>query len=462
MSIWLRDVALDGRRADVMIDDGSVVGIRPVGAVRPRVTDTVVEAGGGWLLPGLHDHHVHLLSLAASHASVDCSPDAARDLAALGAALREHQHADGWVRGVGHHEAATGPLDRHVLDRLEPSRPVRVQHRGGALWVLNSLALQRVAHLLDDSDDVERDAQGEPTGRLWRYDARLASGLPTRPPDLAAVGRELRALGITGVTDATPELEDAAATLLAEAAADGRLPVTVTALGGGTNPPAPLLPGPAKVMLRDHDLPSFDELVTIVTRHRGSGRAVAVHCVTVESLVLTLAAIEAVGPVPGDRIEHAAVLPRTLLDDVKRLGLRVVVQPDFVRTRGAQYLEDVDPIELPDLCPHGRLLDAGIPTTCSSDAPFGTLDPWQVIATASTRRTHDGRLIGADDAVRPARSIEGYLSAAHDPGGPPRRVEVGAVADLLLLHVGRDAALAAPHRDLVRASLRGDDLRLAD
>lgn len=144
------------------------------------------------------------------------------------------------------------------------------------------------------------------------------------------------------------------------------------------------------------------------------------------------------------------------------MGLRVVVQPDFVRTRGPEYLAEVDPVDLPDLCPHRRLLEAGIPTTCSSDAPFGALDPWQTMATASTRRTHDGRTINPGEAVDPERTLAGYLSAADEPGGQPRRVEVGKPADLLLLQVGRDEAVRNPHRDLVRATILGNDLRRTD
>lgn len=462
MSTWFVDVELEGHRADVVVDDGVVTRVERVGAHRPAPSDTVIRADGGWLLPGLHDHHLHLLSLAAALTSVDCSPAAAPGLTELGVALRAHDHPDGWVRGVGHHDAATGPLDRHVLDRLVPDRPVRVQHRGGALWVLNSVALRHVADLLDDSGDVERDDRGEPTGRLWRYDTRLAPGLPTRRPDLAAVGRELRALGVTGVTDATPDLADATTALLAQAVTDGRLPVDVTVLGGGPSPPAPLTAGPAKIMLRDHDLPSLARLVRVISDQRAVGRAVAVHCVTVESIVLTLAAIDQVGAVPGDRIEHAAVLPTPLLGELKRLGLRAVIQPDLLRTRGREYLAEVDPAELPDLCPHRRLLSAGIPTTCSSDAPFGCLDPWQVVATASTRRTQDGRVIGAAESVEPAVALAGYLSSAGEPGGAPRRIRVGARADLLLLAAGRADALEHPRRELVRATLRGEDLRLAD
>jgi predicted amidohydrolase YtcJ len=110
----------------------------------------------------------------------------------------------GWLRAVGYHESVAGALDRHALDRLVPRRPVRVQHRTGALWVVNSLAATRLG--LDECDlgGVERDEAGRPTGRLWRMDRWLTGRVPGVTADLGAVSRKAGSLGITGFTDATP------------------------------------------------------------------------------------------------------------------------------------------------------------------------------------------------------------------------------------------------------------------
>ncbi|UTP36737.1 hypothetical protein [Streptomyces rapamycinicus] len=110
-----------------------------------------------------------------------------------------------------------GLLDRTALDGMVADRPVRLQHRGGALWILNSAGLAAVAPALDDSLDVERDAAGQPTGRLWRYDVRLRAAIGAEPPDLASVGERLASYGITGVTDATPDLDAAGLGLIATA-----------------------------------------------------------------------------------------------------------------------------------------------------------------------------------------------------------------------------------------------------
>ncbi|WP_275741824.1 amidohydrolase family protein [Nocardioides sp. YIM 152315] len=421
----------------------------------------MVDGGGGALLPGLHDHHLHLMALAAQITSVDCGPTAVNSAEELQAVLRRSvgRQSDGWVRGIGYHESVAGHLDRALLDRMVPDAPVRIQHRGGAMWVLNSAALRLLEHGIVEGleqtgaeRDLERDSNGRSTGRLFRQDALLARLLPARPPDLGAVGRRLRDLGITGVTDATPDLSDGAAALLAEAASDGRLPIKVTVLGS-THPPAPLSVGPAKIMLRDHDLPNFDQFCGAVSAHRRARRPVAVHCVTRESLILTLAVLAEVGTEPGDRIEHGAVIPGDLVPTIRDLQLRVVTQPDFLRTRGDDYLRDVDRSDLECLYPFRSLLSAGIPTVASSDAPFGELDPWRVIASAVGRRSLRGAELQPPERVSASTALDGYLSPAGDPGVGTRRIAVGAEGDLTLLHVPLSVALTEPTSEAVRMTV---------
>ena len=127
------------------------------------------------------------------------------------------------MRAVGYHERTLGWLDRWDLDRIVPDRPVRVQHRSGHLWVLNSAACRAVG--LDGTDrapdvgtgvdGIERDAGGRPTGRLMDRDDWLAERLPRRPLDLGAVSRRLASYGVTGVTDATPTRSSADLEVLA-------------------------------------------------------------------------------------------------------------------------------------------------------------------------------------------------------------------------------------------------------
>lgn len=455
--VVLRDVALDGARLDVRVASGVVA---EIGAgLAPGPGAVVVGAHGGALLPGLHDHHVHLLATAAAARSTPVGPPQVRDAAGLAAALRRADRAlarGRWLRAVGYHESVAGDLDRELLDRLVPDRPVRVQHRSGARWVLNSAAVAALALEGEHRPGLERDPAGRLTGRVHRGDHWLRARLPPEDaPDLAALGRRLAGRGVTAVTDATPYGDVADLALLAGAVAAGDLPQRVVVTGGpalaGAALPNGLERGPVKLVIDDAAYPALDEVVAgMVAAHR-HGRNVAIHCVTRAALVLALAAWDEAGSRPGDRVEHGSVVPPELYGELRRHRLTVVTQPGLVAERGDDYLRDVDPDDLPHLYPCRSLLDAGVAVAGSTDAPFSACDPWRAVAAASTRRTAGGVVLGAAEAVPPRRALDLFLGDVHDPGGPPRRVAVGAPADLCLLACPLDDALAAPAEAPVRA-----------
>ncbi|MEU1511399.1 amidohydrolase family protein [Streptomyces sp. NPDC005811] len=406
----IRNVEVAGRGpVDVRIRDGRIAGIGPR---LPGAAD--VDGRGGALLPGLHDHHVHLAALAAEAGSVRVGPGEVRGREELGAALRSGAPGE-WVRAVGYHESVAGELDRRVLDGLVPDRPVRVQHRSGAMWFLNGAAL-RAAGL--DGD-----------GRLWREDRRLRDLVPPVPLDLVAVGRRAARLGVTGFTNADPHPREGLAELLSV------LPQRVLVMSAG---------GPVKLMLDDPTLPDPAELARVVARSRP--RPVAVHCVTRVQLLVTLLALEEAGPVAGDRIEHAAVVPAETVAWIRRLGVTVVTQPHFPVERAAAYATDVRPDDRPHLYRCRTLAEAGVPVAAGTDAPYGTHDPWAVMRAAVAR--------GDGEGLTPSAALRLFLGRPEHPARP-RRLTVGATADLCLLHVPLREALDALSAQTVRAAYVG-------
>ncbi len=304
--------------------------------------------------------------------------------------------------------------------------------------MLNSRALENLG-LLEGAlpDGCEVGADGAPTGRLWRLDRWLAARLGSSPPDFGAVGRCLLRFGVTGVTDMTPYHDVADFQAIADAVTSGALPQQVTVTGApevdADRMPESLSVGPAKLLLADHDLPALDDLTSSMRRARTAKRTIAVHCVTRVSLVLTLTAFDEVGTMPGDRIEHGAVIPRELDGPLRAMGLEVVTQPNFVAERGDEYLTSVDRHDLDDLWRCSSLLDAGIAVGAGTDAPFGRPDPWALITAAVDRRTPSGTILNPDECTDPRRALALLLGRPDSPGGPPRRVATGQPADLCLL-----------------------------
>lgn len=450
--LLLRDVEIAGERLDVRIIAGRVAELGTALAG----TD-VIDGRGGALLPGLVDHHLHLHAMAAAERSVRCGPPVVHDAPGLAAALAAATaDAAGWVRGFGYVESVTGDLDAAALDRLHASRPVRIQHRSGALWTVNGRGAALLGLATADEPGIERDQDGVPTGRIWRADAWLRAHLPrTGPPDLTAVGARLARSGVTAVTDATPDLAPDAVAAIADAAASGALPQAVHLLGAPWHTPLPprLSAGPYKIVLADSGLPGLDELAATIRAVHATGRAVAAHCVTREALVLLLAALDDAGHRRGDRVEHAALVPEELVGDLARRGLRVVTQPGFLADRGDDFLRGVPPGEHQDLYRCGSLLAAGVPLALSSDAPYGPSDPWTIMAAAMRRRTASGAVVGPAEVLTPRAALDAFLAPPDDPGGPARTIHPGAAADLVLLDGPLTDLLADPHADRVRATI---------
>jgi len=466
---------------DVRIEGGRIRELRRAGAARSgeaarageggsEAGVEVIDAGGGALLPGLHDHHIHLLALAATERSARCGPPQVTDEQALIDSLRAAPTHAGWLRGVGYHEAVAGPLDRPRLDALLPqlaARPLRIQHRSGAMWVVNSAGAEALG--LDGTpaeigalpQGVERDAEGRATGRLYRLDAWLRERLSaSSPPDLRPLGTRLASYGVTGVTDASVGNGAAELALLAAAVDSGALPQRLLVMGGADLPlprsrgaNARVERGPLKILLAEPTLPSPELLAEKIEAAHVGGRAVAIHCVTRAELVLALVALQAAGCRSGDRIEHASVTPPDLMELLVGLPVTVVTQPNFIGERGDAYLEQVDAMELPWLYRGRGFLDAGVALGGGTDAPFGDADPWRAMAAAVERRSASGRILGAGEALTPERALALFTTPADDPGGVPRAVEVGASADLCLLDRPWSEARTQLSRDHVVATV---------
>ena len=444
---------LDGRVTDIRIRGGLVADI---GILEATPDEQVIEARGGLLLPGLHDHHVHIAATAAALASVKCGPPEVRDEAGLAAALG--QPGTGWLRGIGYHESVTGGLiGKAWLDRVVPHRPIRVQHRTGRMWIFNSAGLEALlATGLTLPEGLDRQS-----GQLFVDDGWLRRALGGTPPSFVELGAAYARLGVTGVTEMSPGNGAVEAGHFVREHEAGALPQRVLLAGtlalGQNVPLHGLVLGPVKLHLHEAALPDFGEAVALMRAAHDQGRVVAVHCVTETELVFTLAAFREAGARKGDRIEHASVTPCGLLRDFVDLGLAVVVQPNFVAERGDEYRADIPARDWPNLYRLRSFLAAGVTMAGGSDTPFGALDPWVAMAAAVSRRTRDGAVLGAEEALTPEEALGLFLA---DPValGRARAVAVGTAADLCLLRRPWREARVALSAGLVRATLIGGRL----
>lgn len=208
------------------VRDGVIVAVGADADVRAHAgPDTrVVDLGGGTLLPGINDSHIHAISLGTltPPLTLDVAYPSVRSIAdvvdLVRAAAGARQPGE-WITGSGWdvgfldeclHEPGRQPT-RHDLDAVSPDNPVFLQdfsyHTG---WV-NTAALKLAGFDLEagygDDPLVVADAEGRPTGVLYeRQQAELKGIIPPLTDEqrlfaVRSVQRQLASLGVTSITD---------------------------------------------------------------------------------------------------------------------------------------------------------------------------------------------------------------------------------------------------------------------
>ena len=453
---WLNGCAVDLRVGEVIQQ------IAP--QLTPVIGETVLNARGGELLPGLHDHHIHVFAAAAAYGSLDCDvgSGAVGDCRDRLAQRLRGAAGSGWIRGVSYHEQQLGELDRWALDELCSDRPLRIQHRSGKLWVCNSLGLESLQlNASEQIDGVELDAQGRLNGRIVRNDKLIAQRLTSTggnvQPDVRGFSRMLARLGVVGVTDTSAHNNQQSRQEFERLRREGDLLQRFNVMGDDS-----LDSGYLKILLDGDRLPPLEDLVRRINAARTKGRNVAFHCVSHLELVFALAALaDAPEPEEGfDRIEHGSVISDEMALRLADLGMPVITQPAFLYAKGEQYLADLTEIELANLYRFRGLQDLGVSVVASSDAPYGPVNPWQVIATAANRQTAAGAVVGSRESVHVEDALAGYLTptSALNQGLPfarARKLEVGMPADVCLLEQRWSEVLGQAGSATVGATLIG-------
>ena len=392
--------------------------------------EVVLDAEQSELLPGLHDHHFHFFASLARDYSIDCGPPSVKNLLDLQEALNFSENSVKWIRGFGYHESVAGELGRLTLDEIIDDRPVRIQHRTGKMWILNSIACELLE--IDKNtnlEGVETDANGKPTGRLFRLDDWLRERVQEENRELVApFSQKLLGFGITGFTDASYTNNFQTSSYFRELGISGDIKQRSVLMGDET-----LEDGFLKVMLDEDRLPGLDELIARINAAHVLGRRVAFHCVTHLELLFALEALRGSDAPKGDRIEHAALVTREQIKAMHDLGVLVVTQPGFIMAKGDQYLRDVPFEDHQNLYRYKSLLDEGITVLSSSDGPYGPLSPFDVVDAAESRETLGGRVVAPEEMVSREEALSGYLKRPDQLMVSRSSLRVGDPADLCLL-----------------------------
>lgn len=460
---------------DLVIENGVIADIAPTGNLKP--SGLVLDGEGGWLLPGLWDHHVHVLQWALSADRVPLSEVAsAHDAATIMALAPE---IDGRRVGSGFRDGLWPDTPTlRMLDATTGEVPTYLINADvHSVW-MNSAAFRRegfepvASGLLREEDafEISRRLNAVETEIADRSVERMASAAAARgivglvdldmtwndEPWQRRVARGFDTLRISYGT--YPQHLDRA---IAEGLRTGDSvrgathdlvrvgplkAITDGSLGTRTAACAHHYPGEVD----NHGLLTIapDELVEMMTRATAAGLECAIHAIGDIANAHALDAYALTGAV--GTIEHAQLVAHSDIPRFARLGVAASVQPEHA-------LDDRDMTDAiwaeqsAQPYPLRALADSGANLRFGSDAPVAPLDPWAAMASA-VFRTRDGR-----DAWQPHErvGIETAIAASTAGGSTaPAEITPGALADLVV--VGADP-FAADERGLrsmpVRATL---------
>ncbi len=429
----------------------------------------VIDCHGGALLPGFHDAHCHLLSLASSLTSIDCGPTNASTIPELIHLLRraaKRLPPDRWVKARGYDHLRLGekrhPL-RGDLDAAVPRHPLRLEHRSGHATVLNTRAMQLLGitrHTPDPPQGViMRDAAGDPTGLFLEMSAHISElAAPYRDQDelldgVARANSLLLSRGVTSIQDAGPDNTLDRWRLFQSLKQEARLVPRITMMVGRRHAPHfieqglvtgsgddALRIGAVKFMLTlttGHLYPSIEDLAPETYALSRAGFQLAFHAVEEEAII---AAARLIAATPASalrhRIEHCSEGTPSALAQVRQSGAIVVTNPGFIYHRGDAYLSSVSPRLLPCLYPLASLAASKIKWAASSDAPVSPPDPLTAIYAAVTRRTGSGEPLGRDQAIPVVDALAAWTSGAAYSCHQETRlgaISPAKLADLVLL-----------------------------
>jgi len=412
--IILTDASVGGvRGCTVVAEDGLITEITTSGT--PGAQNGAIDANGGAVLPALWDHHVHLFAAAARAWSVNVAE--VRDVRTFAAMVQAASRRWGGqpVRVVGYDDDALGPLDGNRLDSLVPCDvPVRVQHRSGHQWVLNSAA--RLA----------RGKAGKPVsgdGIVWGQDSPAAAAGPDAlrsQQEVSALARNIAAQGCAGATDMSATSTRSDVELLRS------LLEPVLSLEAYGSPDEGL--EAVKRIAPDHRYPDPEEVAGWV--RPGSGR-VAIHTVTAETLALIVAGGGELGP--HVRLEHVFMASRDLLAGLSGTGVELGIHPGFIHSHGDRVLGALAPAEVRNYQPLATMRRAGFRMFGGTDRPYGPGSVWQAMESAVTRRTRAGVLLGGREFLTPEEALALFTRDGLHGEAPVPAVRAGQPADFCVL-----------------------------
>lgn len=431
----------------VFVEGDRIIEIGPLAEIERKYKEDITHIrnlNGDVMIPGLVDSHLHLIGHGEKLLKLDLSQMQSKTevLAAVMEYSKGVPNGD-WMIGEGWNEflwESPEPIFREELDEIVPNHPLILKRVCRHVLVANSLAL-KLANINEDTicppgGRIEKNREGRLNGLLKdQAQELLYSKIPKASDDflmksLKTAIQDAYRLGLTGVhTEDLNYYESFKGTLqifkkvIEEEGLRFRAHLLVHhgvirdfeaesgaylkgnhwiefgaikifsdgSLGGRT----------ALLSHQYADDPSTngmaihtqEDLEAIVKEARRIKMPVAIHAIGDQAFDMALTAIER-NPLEGcgrDRLIHAQILRKDLINRVKKLPLILDIQPGFVPSDFPWVLDRVGMENMEYNYAWKTLLEMGIPCAGGSDAPIEPLSPFLGIHAAVNRMKKDGR-----------------------------------------------------------------------
>jgi hypothetical protein len=500
---WAQALAIRADRIVAVGDDAAITKFRSAGT-------KVIDAGGQLVLPGFVDCHIHFIDGSLSLGRVNL--EGAKDVAEIQQRLRDyaakHPGTD-WLLGRGWDYAMFGPAalpDKKYLDELFPDRPVFLEGYDGHTYWANSKALA-IAGITRDTPDppngiIARDpATHEATGALKEAAHELVGKFvptPTRAEKLAALRSgikwanengltrvhsaggdfpelelydelrrhgdltlrlyiayfmdppEMRPQDVEAIEDARKKYHDAwidtdAVKFMVDGVIESHTAAMIEPYSDDPSLKGKLFWDPAKYQMAIAELDKRD--LQLFTH--------AIGDLGVRTALDAYQHAEAVNHTSDrrPRIEHIETVTTADIPRFGKLGVIASMQP-------LHSYPDADTLDVwarnagPDRASRAwswkSIADAGGRYCFGSDWPVVTLNPWDGLQTAVTRRTREGTPEAGfvpSQRLSVAKAVEGYTMDAAYAGRREKTegsLEKGKLADLII--VSQNIFEIEPHK----------------
>ncbi len=392
---------------------GRVVYAGDAGVVEKTVSvlgGELVDYGSYTVMPGFIDAHLHLDSLSLQDLILDLRNT--RSVREILEKIREHvsrNPSTPFIVGRGWDQdklLEKKPPTRRELDEIVPDKPVMLVRICGHMAVVNTKTLEKTGVVTGENVDYEKGfVYEEKVGEIWRslgLEEYALRNIASKQKELAGKGitrigwvsaKTIHPLTITQTIKIRYYLSPKDFTAWLEKnlppgtlSVDGVKILLDGSLGARTAYLSkPYSDDPGNTGKINYDENKLEEIV----KHAVSRKYhVAVHAIGDKALDTILGVYNKLG-VHGERIEHASLVRDDQIPLLRRLGVKLVVQPGFILS-DTWILDRLGKERIRWTYRIKSLLDHEITIGFSSDAPVEPPDPWRNIYAAITRGENEG------------------------------------------------------------------------